>query len=128
VKTPLVHLLCFACLSLVLLSSAGCGLGLTKSSQIVGTWESAEASVDGKSVSHEKGTITMKLTADNKLSQTMKIPGFKTAKQMDGTYKVEGDKLTTTIGGTSTTGTIKSLSSSELVLATKEGTIKYVRK
>lgn len=75
----------------------------SKKDQIIGKWK---ASDDDYYMTFEKdGTLVM--SGDGM--------------SFEGTYKVDGDKLTMTIFGSSTTVKIKSVSGSQLVLVSEDG-------
>jgi uncharacterized protein (TIGR03066 family) len=85
----------------------------TNAEKIVGVWEMTKVPKDVP-----KGS-TAEFTKDGKVKMTFKI-GDKTL-EPQGTYKVEGDKLITTIKGPdgnehTDTGTIKTLTNTTLVI------------
>lgn len=86
------------------------GAGKSNADKIIGKWEPATA--DPKS-----GGIVLEFTKDGKM--LIAVTGL--PKAMEGTYKVEGDKLTTTGKGPdgkekTESGTIKTLTDTKLVI------------
>src|SRR5262249_4708203 len=120
VMMRIVPLLCFACLCLLLVSATGCG-GSSKASMIVGKWEMTEG--NGKPLPKEAGSMTTEFTSGGKMSFSAKILGME--KKQDGTYKVDGDKLTVNLDGKEESQTIKSVTSSELILEKGSETMKF---
>jgi uncharacterized protein (TIGR03066 family) len=90
----------------------------TNAEKIVGKWESAK----GK----ETVAVTMEFTRDGKVKVVIKVRGMDKPLTVDGTYKVEGDKLINT--GKAPDGkakteimTIKKLTDAELIIEAEKG-------
>jgi len=102
----------------LVLSLAGCG-GKSNADKIVGTWEITKSESDAP-----KGA-TVEFTKDGKIKMTAKVEGHEIS--MEGTYKVDGDKLTTTMkmGNKEKTETakIKSLDDSTLKIEDEKGKV-----
>jgi len=108
-------LVCTAC---VILCQAGCS-GKSNADKIVGKWE---VSKTGDAQGAPVGAV-VDFQKDGKLGMTMKI--LDKEMTMNGTYKVDGDKLTITMKGLdgkeqSETNTIKSLDDTTMVLIEKD--------
>jgi uncharacterized protein (TIGR03066 family) len=99
---------------------------LSKAEKIIGKWEPAKA--DPKAPG-----FTLEFTKDGKLKVSIALPGADKPLMIEGTYKVEGDKLTTTGKGPdgkekTDTGTIKELTDSKLVIDKDGKTDEFKRK
>ncbi len=103
-----------------ILGLAGCG-GSNKD-KIIGVWEVA------KSGSGAPAGATIEFTKDGKMKMTVSMNGKEMS--MEGTYSVEGDKLTATAGpkGEKDTATIKKLTDSELVIEDSKGKTDELKK
>ena len=98
----------FVALACVVLSVCGCGFGSSPQNLIVGKWEAGQGGV----------TLKAEFTKDGKATITM------FGKSFQGTYKVNGDELEWTMGGTTTKSKMK-VTATELVLTNDGKTITY---
>jgi uncharacterized protein (TIGR03066 family) len=96
----------FAVLVCIVLSASGCGS--SPQNLIVGKWEAGQGGV----------TLKAEFTKDGKATITM------FGKSFQGTYKVNGDELEWTMGGTTTKSKMK-VTATELVLTNDGKTITY---
>jgi uncharacterized protein (TIGR03066 family) len=114
-RTERALLLAFTAL-LLPLALAGCGK--SNSDRIVGTWEAAKGDMPPGS--------TWQFTTDGKIIMSMKVQGVE--RKGEGTYKIDGDKLTMTVkeGGDdhSMSTLIKTLNDTALVVEGTEGPTK----
>jgi uncharacterized protein (TIGR03066 family) len=98
-------------------TSGGSGGGVSNADKIVGTWKITK--IGDTELGKNVDAGTMEFTKDEKA----KISG-KGKDPEEGTYKVEGDKLTLTKNGKKEEGktsTIKSLTADTLILVRSEG-------
>jgi uncharacterized protein (TIGR03066 family) len=109
-----VGVLVLLCAPLLL---TGCGKK-SNADLIVGTWEAVKGEMP-------PGT-TVEFTKDGKMKANIKV-GDKTM-SMEGTYKVEGDKLTTSMEGKSDTDTIKTLNDTTLIIEDSKGKTNEMKK
>ena len=110
-----VGVLVLLCAPLLLI---GCGKNLN-ADLIVGKWEVA------KGERAPVGSVA-EFTKDGKLKVNRKADGQ--TKSMEGTYKVEGDKITTTVEGETETDTIKTLNDTTLIIEDAKGKTIEMRK
>jgi uncharacterized protein (TIGR03066 family) len=96
--------------------------GKIDKAKLVGTWTFVKT--DALDAPPKGSTLKVEFTKDGKMNVTLTFNDRD--HKMSGTYKVDGDKLTTTLKGPKTkekteTSTIKELTDKKLVLLDKKG-------